>query len=99
MKNTNVTNGQKGPSRKRKNNNSSIPPLPQNSGGDPAIDAFSRALAAIEDRDVSPIAKSLFTRTLQRDVVAVHHREEEANASDGLLMDDISEGEPPEGFV
>jgi hypothetical protein len=31
--------------------------------------------------------------------VAVHHREEEANASDGLLMDDISEREPPEGFV
>jgi hypothetical protein len=47
MKNTNVTNGQKGPSRKRKNNNSSIPPLLQNSGGDPAIDAFSRALLFI----------------------------------------------------
>jgi len=99
-KNTSVTNGQKGPSRKRKNNNSSIPPLLCNSaGGNPAIDAFSRALAATDDRDVSPIAKSLFIRTLHRDVAAVRRCKEEANASDGLLMDDISEGEPPEGFV
>jgi hypothetical protein len=34
-----------------------------------------------------------------RDVEAVRRCKEEANASDGLLMDDISEGEPPEGFV
>jgi len=32
-------------------------------------------------------------------VEAVRRCKEEANASDGLLMDDISEGEPPEGFV
>jgi len=88
-----------GPSRKQKNNNSSIPPLLCNSGGDPAVDAFSRALAAMEDRDVSPIAKSLFTCMIRRVVAAVRRCKEEANASDGLLMDDISEGEPPEGFV
>jgi hypothetical protein len=51
--------------------------------GDLAYNAFSRAINATEAKDASPIAKSLFRHTIQRDI----NETEDSDGSDGLLKD------------
>ena len=51
--------------------------------GDLAYNAFSRAINATEPKDASPIAKSLFRHTIQRDI----YETEDSDGSNGLLKD------------